>query len=83
LPHPGCSEAFFRTAGQAMSGTDGMDSSRSLSGIIVPGRGRGLFRLSTSKEESEMNLTTIAVDLAKDVFQVGVADRQFSMRLPM
>jgi len=41
-----------------------MDSSRSLFGIIVPSRGMGLFRLSTSKEESEMNLTTIAVDLA-------------------
>jgi hypothetical protein len=26
-----------------------------------------------------MNLTTIAVDLAKDVFQVGVADRQFKI----
>ena len=36
----------------------------------------GLFRLSTSKEESEMNLSTIAVDLAKDVFQVSVADHR-------
>jgi transposase len=36
----------------------------------------GLFRLSTSKEKSEMNLTTIAVHLAKDVVQVGVADHR-------
>ena len=39
----------------------------------------GLIRLSTSKEESEMNLTTIAVDLTKDVFQVAVADRHYQI----
>jgi hypothetical protein len=58
---------------QAMSGSDGMDSSPSLFGIIVPSRGMGLFRLSASKEELEMNLTTIAVDSAKDVFEMTVA----------
>jgi hypothetical protein len=56
-----------------------MDSSRSLFGIIVPSWSMGLFRLSTSKEESEMNLTTIAVDLAKDVFDVAVADRRYQI----
>jgi len=34
----------------------------------------GVFQLSTSKEESEMNATTVAVDLAKNVFEVVVAD---------
>ena len=53
-----------------------MDSSRSLFGNIVPSRGMGLFRLSTSKEESKMNLSTMAVDLAKDVFQGTVANRR-------
>ena len=63
-----------------MLGTDdGMDSSRSLFGIIVPSRGRGVFRLSTSKEESKMNLATIAVDFAKDVFKVAVADRRYQV----
>ncbi len=57
-----------------------MDSSSSLFGIIVPSRGMGIFRLSTSKEVSEMNLTTIAVDLSKDVFEVAVADRQFKRK---
>jgi len=51
------------------------------SAIIVPSRGLGLFRLSTSKKESEMNLTTIAVDLAKDVFQVGMADHRSGEKL--
>lgn len=34
----------------------------------------GIFQLSTRQEESEMNATTVAVDLAKNVFELAVAD---------
>src|SRR5512139_3763873 len=49
---------------------DGMDSSRFLRGIIAVTVGR-----ATNQEEAEMDATTVAVDLAKDVFEVAVANR--------
>lgn len=36
-----------------------------------------MFQLSTRQEESEMNATTVAVDLAKNVFEVAVADERW------
>jgi len=33
-----------------------------------------MFQLSTRQEESEMNATTVAVDVAKNVFELAVAD---------
>jgi len=57
-----------------------MDSSHSLFGIIVPSRGMGLFRLSTSEEESEMNLTTITVNLAKRLIRNGSRCRAGALR---
>jgi hypothetical protein len=49
-----------------------MDSSRSL-GIMVPARVYGGLE-HNEREESEMNATTVAVDLAKSVFELAVAD---------
>jgi transposase len=37
----------------------------------------GMFQLSTRQEESEMNATTVAVDLAKNVFELALADGQW------
>src|SRR5215510_8458046 len=34
----------------------------------------GMFQLSTRRKESEMNATTVAVDVAKNVFELAVAD---------
>jgi transposase len=47
-----------------------MDSSRFLRGIIAVNRGS-----QPHQEETEMDATTVAVDLAKDVFEVAVANR--------
>ena len=47
-----------------------MDSSRFLRGIIAVTVGR-----TTNQEEAEMDATTVAVDLAKDVFEVALANR--------
>jgi len=55
--------------------SDGMDSSRSL-GIIVPA-GVMWCECQRNQEESEMNATTVAVDLAKNVFQLAYADAQW------
>src|SRR5688572_20220799 len=50
---------------------DGMDSSRSLSRHHC----RELWVAPRNQEEAEMNAMTVAVDLAKDVFEVAVANR--------
>jgi transposase len=50
-----------------------MDSSRSLCGIMVPAESLGGVSINEQKE-SEMNATTVAVDLAKNVFQLAIAD---------
>jgi hypothetical protein len=50
-----------------------MDSSRSLCGIIVPSCGISRFS-SDEQEECKMNATTVAINLAKNVFQLAVAD---------
>jgi len=47
-----------------------MDSSRFLRGIIAVKRGS-----QPHQEEADMDATTVAVDLAKDVFEVAVANR--------
>jgi transposase len=47
-----------------------MDSSRFLRGIIAVNRGS-----QPHQEEADMDATTVAVDLAKDVFEVAVANR--------
>jgi transposase len=49
-----------------------MDSPRSF-GIIVPA-GVMWCECQRNQEESEMNATTVAVDLAKNVFQLAYAD---------
>jgi hypothetical protein len=49
-----------------------MDSSRSI-GIIVPA-GVIWCECQRNQEESVMNATTVAVDLAKNVYQLAVAD---------
>ena len=46
-----------------------MDSSRFLRGIIAVNRGS-----QPHQEEADMDATTVAVDLAKDVFEVAVAN---------
>jgi hypothetical protein len=52
--------------------SDGMDSPRSF-GIIVPA-GVMWCECQRNQEESEMNATTVAVDLAKNLFQLAYAD---------
>jgi len=47
-----------------------MDSSRFLRGIIAVNRGS-----QPHQEEADMDATTVAVDLAKDVFEVAVANQ--------
>src|SRR4026209_2091450 len=47
-----------------------MYSSRFLRGIIAVNRGS-----QPHQEEADMDATTVAVDLAKDVFEVALADR--------
>ena len=47
-----------------------MDSSRFLRGIIAVKRGS-----QPHQEEADMDATTVAVDLAKDVFEVAWANR--------
>jgi transposase len=47
-----------------------MDSSRFLRGIIAVNRGS-----QPHQEEADMDATTVAVDLAKDVFEVALANR--------
>src|SRR5687767_3775625 len=37
----------------------------------------GMFQLSTRQKESEMNATTVAVDLAKNVFELAIADEHW------
>src|SRR5437868_2236146 len=51
--------------------SDGMDSSRCFRGIIAA----NLWVTPRNQEEAEMDATTIAVDLAKDVFEVAAANR--------
>jgi transposase len=51
-----------------------MDSSRGADGIIVPDRSFGL-EAHDQKEESAVESTIIAVDLAKTVFEVAVSHR--------
>jgi transposase len=50
-----------------------MDSSPFVRGIMCCGEGLGFNKLN--KEEAEMDATTVAVDLAKDVFEVAMANR--------
>src|SRR5688572_30623028 len=47
-----------------------MDSSRFLRGIIAVNRGS-----QPHQEEADMDATTVAVDLAKDVFEMALANR--------
>jgi transposase len=51
-----------------------MDSSRFLRGIIAVNRGS-----QPHQEEADMDATTMAVDLAKDVFEVALANRAHRM----
>jgi len=55
-----------------------MDSSRFVYGIIVPA---GLmwcgYQRSTNRKESDMDATTVAVDLAKSVFELAVANQHW------
>jgi hypothetical protein len=51
---------------------DGMDSSRFLRGRMCRDE-RG--RQATHQEEAEMDATTVAIDLAKDIFEVALANR--------
>jgi len=59
--------------------SDGMDSPRFCAAswcqlvFIIWGEGS----TKQSQGESEMNTTTVAVDLAKDVFQLAVADEEW------
>jgi hypothetical protein len=48
-----------------------MDSSRFLRGIIAVNCGGAPH----NQEETEMDATTVALDLAKDVFEVALANR--------
>jgi transposase len=57
----------------ADSFSDGMDSSRDSRGIECQSQPCALE--SSREEESEMHSTTIAVDLAKSVFEVAVSQR--------
>jgi transposase len=54
-----------------------MDSSRSI-GIIVPA-GVMWCECQRNQEESDMNATTVAVDLAKNVYQLAVADANWKV----
>ena len=55
----------------APTSSDGMDSSRFFRGIIAANRGS----TPRNQEETEMDATTVAVDLAKDIFEVALANR--------
>ena len=55
---------------RSKSGNDGMDSSRFFRGIMAAKRGS-----HHNQEEADMDATTVAVDLAKDVFEVALANR--------
>jgi hypothetical protein len=48
-----------------------MDSSRHIRGIMSRTVGR-----TTHQEETDMDATTIAIDLAKDVFEIAIAQRR-------
>jgi hypothetical protein len=52
---------------------DGMDSSRFFRGKMCRDL-RG--RQATNQEEADMDATTVAVDLAKDIFEVALANRR-------
>jgi hypothetical protein len=54
-----------------------MDSPRSF-GIIVPA-GVMWCECQRNQEESEMNPTTVAVDLAKNLFQLAYADASWKL----
>ena len=54
-----------------------MDACRSLCGIMVPSRVMWCSVSVTAQEASEMNATTVAVDLAKNVFQLAIADERW------
>src|SRR5215216_6431619 len=62
---------------RARPSNDGMDSPRSF-GIIVPA-GVMWCECQRNQEESDMNATTVAVDLAKNVFQLAWADEQWKV----
>src|SRR3954470_16501903 len=48
-----------------------MDSSRCFRGIMAANRGSQ----PRNQEEADMDATTVAIDLAKDVFEVALANR--------
>ena len=52
--------------------SDGMDSSRFFRGRIAV---MNVGRQPRNQEEAEMDATTVAVDLAKDIFEVALANR--------
>src|SRR5206468_8803671 len=66
-------EAWQGDRRRRVSCSDGMDSSRDSRGILVPES--PCAPESSGEEESEMHSTTIAVDLAKSVFEVAVSQR--------
>jgi transposase len=56
-----------------------MDSSRFVFGIIVPAGVMWCGGQRNNRKESEMDATTVAVDLAKNVFELAVADRHWKI----
>ena len=52
--------------------SDGMDSSRFSRGRMCR---EEMWVATTNQEEAEMDATTVTVDLAKDVFEVALANR--------
>ena len=63
--------------------TDGMDSPvclREISALVFIGVG---IRSSSKRKESDMHATTVAVDLAKSVFQLAVASKRGDRYLRM
>jgi transposase len=65
------SSRFGRRPALLVGCSDGMDSSRFLRGIIAVNCGVAPH----NQEETDMDATTVAVDLAKDVFEVALANR--------
>ena len=56
----------------AVGSIDGMDSSRFSRGRMCR---EETWVATTNQEEADMDATTVAVDLAKDIFQVALANR--------
>ena len=68
---------FVQPPPKAVGCNDGMDSPvclRDIGALVFIGVG---IRSSSQREESNMNATTVAVDLAKPVFQLAVADEHW------